>query len=136
MITYSTPPLYRYAINLKLSQVLASTQINGVFPNIEDVMISSRDFTEFEEAVTSTTALAKQLTLSLNVAVQAEKYKLVSEVNPKISGTDTVSKEWADNELLKIWILDNADGVLLDGSMPAIGLAQLIEIDSPPVFIN
>lgn len=126
---------YRFGANVKLNHIGSSTGLNELFPNIEDVMMSSRTFDLFEDAVASMNGVMSEITTSINGAVGSEKFKIMSEINPKFSGNPTVSKDWASPEIAKVWIVDGTKE--FEGAIEAVGLAQLMEVyDSTPILIN
>ncbi len=130
------PPMYRYAMNVKLNQIQGQTLVSSVFPSVEDVAFNSRDFEKFEEAVESTNALVAELTKSLNVAVKLDQYVSMSELNPKLTGKETLSKDWALNEMAKVWIIDQIAQKTKPGPIRAVGLAQLMEVQGESVLVN
>jgi predicted choloylglycine hydrolase len=132
---FATPVRYRYATNLKLSSI-GRTPVSSVFPNIEDIVMSSREFTDFNEAVTSANEFVAELTVSMNTATAADKYKMISEINPRFTGKETISKDWADLEVAKLWIIDAVRQASHPGPMLAVALTQLLEVPETPVAMN
>lgn len=131
------PMMYKYALNLKASAVPAKTGLNTVFPHLEDLVVSSRKFDKFEDAVTSANQLVAQLAASLNQAVQTTQFRTVSEINPKHTGKPTLSTEWGMNEVAKLWIVDDFKSKdLKNGQIRAVALAQLLEVHGEPVSIS
>ena len=137
-MTTTSPTLYKYAMNIKLSSVEPSP-MNLVFPHIEDMVLSSRKFDKLEEAVDSANRLVGEITGTLNLAVSGEKYKMVAEINPRFTGKETISKDWGANEVAKLWIYDK---ILHEakkgttGNILAIALTQLLEIPGDSVLLN
>lgn len=130
------PTKYRYAMNIKLSQV-GKTPANSVFPSVEDMVLSSKVFEEFDKAVQSANELVAEVTATLNTSVAIDKYKVISEINPKFSGKETISKDWANNEVAKLWIIDKIrQEANSPGPIFAVALAQLIEVPGDPVSLN
>ena len=136
MMSYTEPTKYRYAMNVKLNQVAGATLVSEVFPSVEDVAFSSRDFDKFEEAVDSTNTIVAEVSKALNRAVRVEQYGVISELNPKITGKETISKDWGANEMAKVWIVDQIAQKATPGPIRAVGLAQLLEINGEPVLVN
>lgn len=134
-MTTTTPVKYRYAMNIKLSQV-GVTPANALFPNVEDMVLSSRHFDEFNVAVESANELVAEITTTLNTSVAIEKYKMISEINPKFSGKETISKDWGNNEVAKLWIVDKIRQEKQPGPILAVALAQLLEVPGEPVSLN
>jgi hypothetical protein len=135
-MTFTEPATYKYAMNVKLNQVQGVTAVGMIFPHIEDLMISSRTFDKFEEAVDSTNLLVAELTKSLNAAVNVEQYNVLSELNPKLTGKETLSKDWGSNEMAKVWIVDQIAQKTTPGPLRAVAIAQLLEIPGPAVLVS
>lgn len=131
-MTFSTPTKYKYAMNLKLSQI-GATPANLLFPHVEDMVLSSKHFEEFDHAVKSANELVGELTVTLNESVKIEKYKMISEINPKFTGKETISKDWGTNEVAKLWIVDKIRQETMPGPILAVALAQLLEVPGEPV---
>ena len=133
MIT-AQPTLYAYSMKIKLSSVQAPTA--SLFPSAEDMVLSSRKFDALENAISSANVLVSGIMNTLNTNTP-EKYKMVTEVNPKFSGSEAISEDWAPNEVAKLWIYNRAEyDTRKTGKILAIGLAQLIEVTGDPVFLN
>jgi hypothetical protein len=132
-MTHTTPTKYRYAMNLKMSQI-GSTPANVLFPHVEDLVLSSKHFEEFDHAVKSANELVGELTSTLNTSVKREKYKMISEINPKFTGKETISKDWENNEVAKLWIVDKIRQETMPGPILAVALAQLLEVPGEAVF--
>ena len=130
-----TPVKYRYAMNVKLSQV-GATPAALLFPHVEDMVMNSKHFVEFDAAVLSVNELVSELTNTLNTSVKLDKYKVISEINPKFSGKETISKDWAPQEVAKLWIIDKIKQEVNSQQILAVALAQLIEVPSEPVSVN
>lgn len=129
-------PKYRYAMSVKLTQIKGSTLIATLFPHAEDMLMNSRDFDLFDDAVNSTTKLVTDVKDSLNLAVASEQFGIMSELNPKLSGKETISKEWATNELAKVWIIDQVEQLKNPTALKAVGLAQLVEVPGSTVLLS
>lgn len=136
MRTYAEPLKYKYIMNVKLSHVKGSTLINSVFPKVEDLMLSSKMFDEFEPVLNSLNSLNTELTMSLNKAANEERYGILSEINPARSGQETISKDWDTNEVAKVWIIDKIAQQEKPGPIKAISLAQILESHDEPVIMN
>lgn len=128
----SIPIKYKYAMNVKLSAI-GSTPVNLLFPNIEDLVLGSKLFDEFDLAVASVNGFVSELTETLNTSVKLDKYKMISEISPRFSGQETISKDWGPNEIAKLWIVDKNRQEAAKGPIPAVALAQLLEISGDPV---
>lgn len=122
---------YQYVMNAKLSQI-GNTPMISLFPNVEDIIMSSKSFDEFDDAVNSANAFCMEFTKTANTAVKAERYSIISEINPKSTGQETISKTWAVNELAKIWVVDKIRREQNPGPIHAVSLTQIIEIPETP----
>lgn len=131
----ATATKYKYNTNVKLSQIHGSSPAHTVFPNIEDMVMSSRNFDDFQEAVDSANAFVAELATVINGPNQ-DKFKMLSEVNPKFTGKETISKDWGPDEVAKLWIIDSARQDRANGPMLAIALTQLLEIQDDHVLVN
>lgn len=131
----ATTKKYKYAANVKLSQIPGASPAHAVFPNIEDMVMSSRHFDDFQEAVDSANGFVAELTSVINGPNQ-EKFKMLSEINPRFTGKETISKDWGPNELAKLWIVDSARQEKGGGPILAIALTQLLEIQDEHVLLN
>lgn len=136
MKAFTEPSSYIYAVNVKLSQISANTVVSAMFPNIEDLLLNSKSFDKFEDAVDSSNKLIAELVASLNATVKVEQFASLSEINPKLSGTETISKDWAPEEMAKLWIIDQLARKEKTDPIRAVGLAQLLEVPGNPVRLN
>ena len=127
-MNFASPMRYRYAMNLKLNQVQGEAPTDVFFPSIEDMVFSSREFAEFDEAVNSANLFVSEMTRTVNGMAKIEKYKMISEVNPKFTGKETISKNWDSNEVAKLWIIDAIRQEKFPGPMLAVGLTQILEV--------
>ena len=127
---------YRYSMNVKLAHIGGPTAVSSLFPNVEDLVMSSKIFDDLQQAVTSANDLNTQIMFSLNAAVNEERYGIMSEINPKHSNKETLSKEWGDTEIAKIWIIDRILQQEKPGPIKAVGLAQVLEVQSQPTTLN
>jgi hypothetical protein len=119
---------FRYTLNVKLGKVAKPAALDCLFPSVEDIVLSSREFIDAAEASTSMANVMAEFCKGLNAAMKTEKYALFSEINPTISSKETISKDWKPNELAKLWIID-ASSKLQSKAIHALGLGQLLEID-------
>jgi hypothetical protein len=136
MISTVEPIQYRYSMNVKLNAVKGRTLVNSVFPNVEDLMLTSKDFENLDQAVQSANLLNTEIVLSLNEAVREERYGILSEINPKHSNQETISKDWGPNEIAKIWIVDKIAQKENPGPIKAVALAQVVETHTESVLVQ
>lgn len=131
-----SPIMYMYGLNLKFKYIPKGTGVSDIFPNVEDFVLQSKRFETFEAAVSSAKGLVTDVMEHINeIAPENAKYKQITELNPVHGGQPTISKEWARNEIAKLWIIPaEAD---LTGTTPvvAIGMAQVVEVESDPVLV-
>lgn len=129
--------LYKYAVNVKLSSISCDLPLSEVFPSVEDLVITSRSFDNFNDAVQSANQLLTNVTSMLNSAVGVKQYGMVSEINPQHSGQKTISHEWATNEIAKLWIIDELRTPEQKAKgMRAVGLGQLLRFSGDPILVN
>ena len=115
---------FRYVTNLKLSKL--KTEINSIFPNGEDLTITSKSFSQLESVAQSCTSLNEQIVKSLNESIQEDRYYIRSDINPKYSSEEN-ELEWNDNEVAKVWIIDKIYGEKNPSSIRAISLTQITQ---------
>lgn len=129
---------YQYTMNVKLSNVPAKTSMSSIFPSAEDLMFSSKSFDDFAVAAESSNRIVTQLTNALNEAVSSSRYRMMSEVNPARSttGDGQNTANWLENEITKIWIIDDMAEPDSAGAIHAIALSQLLEISGMDVTLN
>lgn len=137
MMTTIEPIKYKYGLNLKLNHAGVKTAVNQVFPSVEDLMVSSTKFDDLESCLRSLSQLNQELILSLNTALDLERYGMLTEMNPKYGEQATISKEWGQNEIAKVWIVDKIRRTE-DPSAPikAISLSQVLEVHGEPEMLN
>jgi hypothetical protein len=114
----------------------AKTPLDSMFPNIEDLVIKSRKFDMFEDAIGSANKFVSELARTLNVSANQDLYVVASEINPRVSNKKTVSTDWAANEIVKFWIYDKVKQQETPEFVHAISLTQLIEVPIDPVFLT
>lgn len=129
------PIKYQFSMNLKLSQLHGATGIEGVFKNLEDLFVSSKLFDDLDSAVSSSSALNTEIFNSLKTFFGEDAFSIISEVNPKRSDQPTISTEWGDNELAKIWIVDSRNPST-SNELKAVALSQILEVHDEPSTLN
>lgn len=136
-MTQVEPIQYKYSFNMKVSALGVETPLSTAVPSIEDLVVSSRKFDKFEEAIASANKFVLDTTVSLNGGDEVDpKFKMISEINPRFTGKQTISQEWGHHEIVKLWIVDNAKTKARKDGMQAVGLAQVLEIPGEPVSLN
>lgn len=59
------------------------------------------------------------------------QYKMVVEINPEISGDESYSTDWQENQLSKLWIIPDSADFDTDQSIEAVSFANLVELTTP-----
>lgn len=138
MMPYNIEPAkYKYSTNVKLSSLPMFTNVNSIFPNVEDIVIASCEFDDFESAIISLNLMNAEILETLNGLVQEEQFAIVSELNPAVSEVETISKEWEEGELAKVWIVDTKAKTSEHTPIRAVALTQMVELVSgPEVVLN
>jgi hypothetical protein len=129
------PIRYRYAASIKLSN-LVKTSVNLFFPTVEDIIVQSKLFDKFDDAVASANLFSAELIKTLNDNVTKEHYTTISELNPKLTNKETLSNDWGIDEVAKIWIIDKNAPKITPGPIRAMGLVQLVEVYGTLVLLN
>lgn len=96
-----------------------------IFPHADDVVIKSVEFDDMLSAVTSCTTMLSDVIAAVNHTANEDKFRLVSEVNPNISGLSTISKEWAPDEIAKLWVIKTSIDMSTVKTINAYGKAQV-----------
>ena len=135
-MSFTSPLSYSYGLNVKLKYIETNTAIDDLFPSVEDLIVQSKQFDTFEAAVSSAKGLVIDITAHLNDAFEKPMYKNITELNPKISGLATVSKEWAKHEIAKLWIIPESANIEGGTAIAALGLAQIVAVEAAPVMVS
>jgi len=130
------PTKYMFSANIKLSQVPGNTLLSHVFPSIEDFLVSSKKYDDPKDAVLSANRFNKEICVSLNHAVGADRYDCFVEYNPAQTNEDTISTDWGVNELVKVWIIDKIEQKRNPRPLKAVGLCQVLEIYGSSTTLN
>lgn len=132
---FTTPSTFMYGMNVKMKLVPRTTALDDLFPNMEDFVVQSRAFDTADEAVASAKGIMDDLTEQINIASDT-KYKHFLEINPKIGGVETISKEWGVNDIAKIWMVPETANLQSNEAITALGVAQIVEVHSAPVLTS
>lgn len=125
---------YRYTLNLKLSQIVGPVAgVKELVPNAEDISFISEPFNTAEEVVDKSNSMVSELLTSLNIG--ADKYAMIVETNPNISGQDTMTKNWEPMNLSKVWIVDKVSQNT-PGPIMAVGLVDLFQVPGKESLVN
>jgi hypothetical protein len=94
-----------------------------LFPSMKEVAITSREFATYAECMRSSRGMMEDLAIALNGSTASDSFKVGAEVNPIISGTPTISKDWGDDEVSRFWVYDRT----MEGSarIAAVGCSKI-----------
>jgi len=99
---------FQYNAVLKRETEDFQSDLLELFPNVSEISFQSRNFVQYGDAVKSCKKLMEDMVKGLNDSAEAKKYKVGAEVNPEHTGTSTLSKDWAENEVARFWVYDKA----------------------------
>ena len=105
-----------------------------IFPNAKEISLSSRSFTNYAECVSSAKVLLDEYVTAVN-SLGAVQVKIGTEVNPKYSGHQTISKDWVDAEVARLWVYDRT----MEGSgnrIDAIARTSIFAVERAPQSLN
>lgn len=124
---------FAYNATIKLTELPAS-KASSAFPGITDLAVNSRHFSTYLECVTSVSNLMKDVVDDANVRQAEVELTLTTEVNPEHSGIEVRSKDWATDELARIWIFDKKDEG--KNSIRALGQARIFAMARQEISLN
>lgn len=86
----------------------ASIKCEGLelFPGLNEISFNSRTFTTYAECVKSCKGMMTDMSIDINSSINEHKFKVGAEVNPIVSGTASLSREWLDQEVARFWVYD------------------------------
>lgn len=122
--------MFNFNLNLELGQcggIPSSLREN--FPSLKSIAMASKDFEDMGEAALVCAETMNDILLAVNHACGFDKFKLLSEINPIISGLPTISKSWAEGEISKIWMIETSINPLTTKKIAAQGLGQVFSTD-------
>jgi hypothetical protein len=115
---------YHYSATVKLKLSDGSLALfKEEYPGVTDLAISSKQFIDYNECVTSCQTLMGDLKKRINDSIEKPIYTISSEINPSLSGQPTLSKDWTAGEVGRLWIYDAA--MEKTGNIHAIGQARI-----------
>jgi hypothetical protein len=137
-MSFTLPMKFDYGLNIKLNMAGPDRRIaiGEVFPSIEDLVVKSREFDTFEAAVDSANGLMTDIAGKLNAAVGDNAFKIATELNPRLTGQQTLSQDWHVQEIAKLWIVPQAADPTAGKPIRAIGLCRVSEVLSDPVRVS
>lgn len=77
-----------------------------LFPGLQEISFQSRIFNNYAECVKSCKGLMEDVSRDMNSSIEDKKFKVGAEVNPKHTGTQTLSKDWDETEVARFWVYD------------------------------
>lgn len=103
---------FSYMVQLKLITRNGDLKLlQDDYPGVTDITLASRDFIDYDECVVSSKRFMDDMLAKANGAVEEPIYKLSTELNPTLTGQPTMSNDWANHELSRLWIYDkNMEG--------------------------
>lgn len=88
---------------------------------LTDISFSSRPFNEFSDCALSCKTLMEGYAGKLNN--KSSIFTVSSEVNPLHTGQPTISKDWDEDEMARVWVFDKKmEGT---GAIFAVGQARI-----------
>lgn len=124
---------FSYGVTIK---TLAASQNIALFqeqwPGVSNFALTSRLFSSYEECISSCSRLMSDAARHYNGT--DAKFKVGSEVNPIHSNQPTLSKDWADGEISRLWIYDGAmEG---KGQINAVAQARIFGSSSRAISLD
>lgn len=120
---------FKYSATIKNDQNIEISALS-LFPKMHEISLQSRTFQTYSEAVKSCKGLMEDLMRDINLGFKEDRFKVAAEVNPKYSGTQTLSKDWDDVEVARFWVYNKAmEG---KGQISAVGKSSIVGIPKLP----
>lgn len=94
-----------YSVVIKNDQAVTYDALE-VFPSLDELTLHSRKFQSYADTLSSCRRLLEDITANINHHVGAQTFRLAAEVNPEISGQDTLSTDWGEDEVSRVWVFD------------------------------
>jgi len=115
---------FAYNATIKISEVGASKAL-ALFPGVTDVSLNSRTFSTYVECANSVKHLMEDVARA--ASNETIEFAVTSEINPAHTGVETRSKDWADDEVARLWLFDKSfEGKL---AIHAVGQARIFAMD-------
>lgn len=116
---------FAFSATIKLAD-MPKCRANATFPGVADLAVNSRNFNSYTECVNVAKAFMDDVVKDANSQNTIE-LTVSAEVNPVHSGVETRSRDWADDELARLWIFDKSQ----EGSksIHAIGQARIFALE-------
>lgn len=114
--------IYQAVIKLQSAESEFS-RIPSHLPGANTISLESKPFQTYDDCVTSCVSLMKAMSDKANAGLDSPIFKVSSEVNPLLSGKETLSKDWGPGELSRVWLYDKS--METEGKIVAIGQAKI-----------
>lgn len=127
---------FKFCTVLNFGEKLIELESFRMFPSMKKITLSSRRFNQYSECVLSCKKQIEDMAAALNKA-EGQIFKIGAEVNPIHTGSETLSKDWLENEVSRFWIYEKS----MEGngsSIVAIGKASIFAVQkqSEQRFLN
>lgn len=127
----STKLSYQYAISVNFSILKTPIKIKDIEFS-DSIILSSRRFKNLQNAAHSCEdVMVAWMNLINESQDEFNQYKMVVEINPEISGDESYSTDWQENQLSKLWIIPDSADFDTDQSIEAVSFANLVELTTP-----
>jgi hypothetical protein len=124
---------FTYTANLKLKVENPPLEaLQDKLPGITDIIFKSREFSDYVECVQSCRKLLDDFTKSTNA--QPGNLQIGTEINPKVSGEPTISKDWSATEIARLWVIDKSAGE--SSTILAVAQARIFSDSSSTLIAN
>jgi hypothetical protein len=117
---------YQYAISINFSLLNIPGFLKAA-PFANSVILSSKRFEHLQSAVVSCDSVMNECLKDINQQ-SANVYKLIAEINPELSGIESYSPDWQENQLSKLWIIPESTDFANQEAVEAVAFANIVEI--------
>jgi hypothetical protein len=120
---------YQFAVSLKFENIRDADIRLGLTKSPHSILMTSRKFEFLDEAIASCDGTISSVCDYVNAHFEKAHYRVVAEINPEISGLETFSIDWEENELSKLWIIGIDEDLFAENAEPikALAFANIIE---------
>jgi hypothetical protein len=98
---------FSYCATIKLSE-LPTCASKLAFPTVSDISLNSRAFGSYTECISSARRLMDDIAADIN-AHSSLQFMVSSEANPLHTGVETRSRDWAEDELSRLWLFSKIE---------------------------
>lgn len=120
---------FTYMATVKLIVSQSIPVLSDEYPGITDLSLNSREFIDYNECLLSCRTFMESMKNRINEKSGDAVFMLSSEINPKFSGQATLSKDWDQGEIARLWIFD--EKMQKTGMIQALGQARVFSTDHP-----